>query len=912
MSVSEHQRYTQISHFALRSLLLAILWILEAFGFNGPYNTSNAPNEPGINLLDIGCLQDQCIMTKAAGERRCRTSLSQKYKVWRSNLREILLSTDPTHLAFRSALKAYIVASFCHNKHIAIHKTIEQYMTQWNDELVRHYKSSTISAAFEQAMIKWYIRLAALYRNLDDHTEAAVVNVSSEGPIALADGKNVALPMDNVDEQNATGPPNALGRGKESSTLQHRFKPYLKDDEALWNKIIKGLSTQEEKSGYIYIFRLPKAPRYLKIGSSKHPTVRVSQWKDDCNLEYEQIWCSDKIRHALRLESILQIQLGMERQTMNCFCGITHNEWFEISLESAREVVEHWIRWLNTLKPYGVEPPHRLTTAFVRLLVCPDIEGDSALDLNTRERLLKDAYEKPWFPKRLLTYDVDYWNVVGDPSTPRPQDAVRQSGFGMRNSPRQQASRSNVSVTPSRGPDRSPVGYVQSSETNTPRQPLPDIFKGEEDEIEELGTPPSSRSKRTPRTSPSVEHKKSVRTEDTDPPSTPARSQRSSTHKRTDPPRVDETATRDDRYEQATSMTPSKEGPVVASSAHQHIGSSMPTYAHSDEATPDGEMDADMDTDRSDDISPARSNSRTLEVDRSPAVETSPKRSSKGKGKAIHPEWGMKARREQRDEDGDGKSGTLNEKGKSRDESRTSTGASPDCRSRTPRRRMAGSEGRDSPASSNSTTTSRSAYPRSTNTTPKMHKNETEHEHDLLDNDEDDDESKSNSPLQVGSKGKGKGRRKSSPMQRHKKTSSVTDESKSPSPTVPLISKKMLRHPKNRPGPLQMTDNLATKSDSALVGLENVMEQGDRRTVSTPNVPHFGSAPMEDSDSELASLLKLKLNLGQDMVPNSGNTMNRPQDIGQAPGRRAVSLPLSIFGVHEHLPTRPEVMNQVV
>jgi T5orf172 domain len=126
--------------------------------------------------------------------------------------------------------------------------------------------------------------------------------------------------------------------------------------------------------GYVYIFKSPAFPGYIKIGSTKQaPEEREKQWSTRCNFECVHI--VDENDKSFRfygiVERIIHAELYNEQRKFYCDnCRSNHllslakrgkeklprrtehSEWFEISETQAKEVVNKWRDWVIHQEPY--------------------------------------------------------------------------------------------------------------------------------------------------------------------------------------------------------------------------------------------------------------------------------------------------------------------------------------------------------------------------------------------------------------------------------------------------------------------------------------------------------------------------------------------------------------------------------
>ncbi|KAJ5101072.1 hypothetical protein N7456_007124 [Penicillium angulare] len=115
-----------------------------------------------------------------------------------------------------------------------------------------------------------------------------------------------------------------------------------------------------DKKGFIYIFWHQGNFGFLKIGLSGHVDRRFKEWAKQCKKkvgEYypkrENTEISKEIPHIYRVEALVHLELIQHRriETKCHGCAKSHNEWFEVSLDSAIDVVRKWSTWMQT-EPY--------------------------------------------------------------------------------------------------------------------------------------------------------------------------------------------------------------------------------------------------------------------------------------------------------------------------------------------------------------------------------------------------------------------------------------------------------------------------------------------------------------------------------------------------------------------------------
>ncbi len=131
----------------------------------------------------------------------------------------------------------------------------------------------------------------------------------------------------------------------------------------------KPKSGEPYKCGWIYIFRIPDMPGYVKIGRTTQLITKrkrqISNCKQKLELEVVDKSCYQKISNHERVEKLIHEDLKNERCFFRCPCARTrdnedshgkdgytdHGEWFKIDEEEASLRVERWRQWMRQ-EPY--------------------------------------------------------------------------------------------------------------------------------------------------------------------------------------------------------------------------------------------------------------------------------------------------------------------------------------------------------------------------------------------------------------------------------------------------------------------------------------------------------------------------------------------------------------------------------
>jgi predicted GIY-YIG superfamily endonuclease len=110
--------------------------------------------------------------------------------------------------------------------------------------------------------------------------------------------------------------------------------------------------TKSEEEGHLYIFRDPKHKGAVKIGYSKDPNRRTKE-HEKCDLDLFFVHISGRVKAMKRAEQLIKVDLRHLRRPWKCSaCKHTHEEWFEIDEETAKERVSLWVDWINDCDPY--------------------------------------------------------------------------------------------------------------------------------------------------------------------------------------------------------------------------------------------------------------------------------------------------------------------------------------------------------------------------------------------------------------------------------------------------------------------------------------------------------------------------------------------------------------------------------
>jgi hypothetical protein len=117
---------------------------------------------------------------------------------------------------------------------------------------------------------------------------------------------------------------------------------------ALRQTVEADLTPTDLKSGFIYMFWLKGLSfGHLKIGRSDCPLRRLQEWNSQCKHEHVFVQNWVKVPHVSRVERLIHLELKDIRKSMKCAgCQKVHREWFQITEDNARKVLEKWQDWI--------------------------------------------------------------------------------------------------------------------------------------------------------------------------------------------------------------------------------------------------------------------------------------------------------------------------------------------------------------------------------------------------------------------------------------------------------------------------------------------------------------------------------------------------------------------------------------
>jgi len=162
-------------------------------------------------------------------------------------------------------------------------------------------------------------------------------------------------------------------------------------DDYIQSTLRRPLLASDDGKGYVYIYRDPTQPGFVKIGmTTKTPTERRRGIERTCKRQLDVVYLDDKdseeqrpFDNYRRVENLVHDELNHRLRLFKCpNCGAEHKEWFEVDEEVAKLTVRRWIRFMR-MRPY-------------------DEQG--ALGMMWKDRL--DTMARPKSGERLEDYEI--------------------------------------------------------------------------------------------------------------------------------------------------------------------------------------------------------------------------------------------------------------------------------------------------------------------------------------------------------------------------------------------------------------------------------------------------------------------------------------------------------------------------
>lgn len=139
--------------------------------------------------------------------------------------------------------------------------------------------------------------------------------------------------------------------------VPHINEPHLHENSVAYN-LLNCLVDEEYdfREGALYIFDRSSSPGHVKIGwTSRTVQDRLDEWSE-CGYTPNLLFSVHNVPNAHRAETLTHHELVMEWRCEGickaAHCRKSHEEWFEISQESAEKVVGEWAEFMKRARPY--------------------------------------------------------------------------------------------------------------------------------------------------------------------------------------------------------------------------------------------------------------------------------------------------------------------------------------------------------------------------------------------------------------------------------------------------------------------------------------------------------------------------------------------------------------------------------
>ncbi|KAJ6109985.1 hypothetical protein N7486_002220 [Penicillium sp. IBT 16267x] len=153
--------------------------------------------------------------------------------------------------------------------------------------------------------------------------------------------------------------PNQIQSSYAPPKSRSEFRPHIADpspSDCVYQKMFDPLEKRDFEDGSLYIFDRASSPGHVKIGwTAKVVSDRLMSWSN-CGYKPNLLFSTSVIPNAMRVETLTHYELIKEwRRERMCkapWCGKSHQEWFEISGERAKQVLSDWANFMQIARPY--------------------------------------------------------------------------------------------------------------------------------------------------------------------------------------------------------------------------------------------------------------------------------------------------------------------------------------------------------------------------------------------------------------------------------------------------------------------------------------------------------------------------------------------------------------------------------
>lgn len=140
----------------------------------------------------------------------------------------------------------------------------------------------------------------------------------------------------------------------ESEFRPHKARP--SSNETVSSIMRRVPQRRDNETGFIYIFDRDGSPGHVKIGwTAVGVQQRLEDWSKH-GYTPRLVFETERIPNAQRAETLTHYELITEwRRELRCrnpVCDVKHQEWFEVSLDRAKQVVANWAEFFKKAKPF--------------------------------------------------------------------------------------------------------------------------------------------------------------------------------------------------------------------------------------------------------------------------------------------------------------------------------------------------------------------------------------------------------------------------------------------------------------------------------------------------------------------------------------------------------------------------------
>ncbi|KAI8623512.1 T5orf172 domain-containing protein [Xylariaceae sp. FL1651] len=323
---------------------------------------------------------DQCIYFTKKGPR-CSWNCEKRDNQKAINLYEIICDL-PAEAVSVELIKDYILHNCCRSGRAQHRDRIEDVglwiplAERWLDEIYRHateqqHSRIASSSPSESVILPGAVTIPAT--PIPSHATTAYSTPTTGSPssqpstpISSSTNKTPPTSISSPSEYPNSSPktPNAIlvQPAAISQPLLSEFRAHIAEPgptDSVLSKFVDKLENRDFETGSLYIFNRDSSPGYVKIGWTANSVEdRLKNWSK-CEYTPNLLFSVHGIPHAQRAETLTHYELIKEwRRERKCkaeHCRKSHQEWFEVREERAKEVLGGWAKFMKIVKPYDSE-----------------------------------------------------------------------------------------------------------------------------------------------------------------------------------------------------------------------------------------------------------------------------------------------------------------------------------------------------------------------------------------------------------------------------------------------------------------------------------------------------------------------------------------------------------------------------